>query len=181
MKRIRDTQRSKVYSWECKQYQGDLASKLTLDQCETLTHKAFYRYRPANTPPRITDGRGTRRAMAYGSYKISLPVWARMPAIVLHEVAHSLTSTQYAWHGPEFMRLMCDLWKWHTGQDYVRNAKDAGLKVAGPSKVQKPVPIRQNKVTQALKALEELNEVEYKIVNTTYHKNHKNNLIRAGK
>lgn len=36
----------------------------------------------------IADGRGTRHASAFGSHRISIPLWARNNWVVLHEWAH---------------------------------------------------------------------------------------------
>ena len=162
---IRDQQRQKVYRWEREVWGRDsnLVKKLTLEECQKLVDLAYRRYRPnALQTPWVTDGRGTRRALAYGSYKISLPLWARTPGVVLHEVSHTLTNgDSCAAHGPEFVRLMCDLWKWYCGVSYVSSAKKSKVKVASANKVLSPIKIRQGKIDVAVTALLELSSHEY--------------------
>ena len=133
-----DPQQSLVYRWESTAADGQLNDKLTLEECRTLAENACYRYRPTANLPVVTDGRGTRNARAYGEYKIGLPTWARTPAVVLHEVAHLLSPSGDA-HGAEFVRVMCDLWKWHTGKDYTASARKAGIDVASARNLSHPV------------------------------------------
>ena len=133
-----DSQRSLVYRWENAAADGALNNPLTLEECRTLATNACYRYRPTEPTPVITDGRGASAARAHGEYKISLPIWARTPAVVLHEVAHLLSPSGEA-HGPEFVRMMCDLWKWHTGKDYTASARKAGIDVASARNLTHPV------------------------------------------
>ena len=133
-----DPQQSLVYQWENTAADGALNDRLTLDKCRILAEDACYRHRPMAAPPVVTDGRGSSAARAYGDYKISLPIWARTPAIVLHEVAHVLTPSGEA-HGPGFVRMMCDLWKWHVGKDYTTSARKAGIDVSPIRDVGHPV------------------------------------------
>lgn len=144
-KRPRDVQRSRVYQWEdevAKKSRGILNKKLTLRQCQALAAKAYGRYHPDLHAPLIYARRGTRTALANASRnKINLPNWARTPAVVLHEVAHLVTPRTNASHGPEFVRMMCDLWKWYTGysgNNYPASAERAGLSVASPMSIKRP-------------------------------------------
>lgn len=54
----------------------------------------------------VQDGRGTRKGFACrwinGNAMLNLPRWSRSTMIILHEMAHTVTPYQYAWHGPEF-------------------------------------------------------------------------------
>ena len=179
---IRDQQRQKVYTWEREVWEIDskLTKKLTLEECQELVNLAYFRYRPnALRTPRVTDGRGTRRAMAYGISKISLPLWARSPGVVLHEVAHTLTNnSSYAVHGPEFVRVMCDLWKWHCGVSYVSSAKKSKVRVSPANKVLAPIRIRQGRVDVAIAALLRLSPHEYNRATSAYKSKINENLMK---
>ena len=180
---VRDQQRQKVYTWEREIFQIDskLAKKLTLEECQKLVNLAYRRYRPnAGRTPQVTDGRGTRRALAYGSSRIGLPVWARTPGVVLHEVSHTLTNnSSCAAHGPEFVRVMCDLWKWHCGVSYVSSARKSKVKVASANKVLSPIKIRQGKIDVAVTALLELSSHEYNRAISTYKSKISKNSIQV--
>lgn len=77
-------------------------------------------------PLAVSDGRGTRRAKAIGTNRISMPTWARNDWIALHEFAHivhqRITRFGYvghplyggelrggAWHGWEFAAIYVEL------------------------------------------------------------------------
>lgn len=104
----RDTQRSAVYAWEknVQSLNPQLTRKLTLAECRAYIVRVWNDYRPGTEPPRLSDGRGRRRACA-SRWEIKIPVWARQPFTVLHEVAHSLTPVEG--HGPVFARLYFEL------------------------------------------------------------------------
>ena len=109
--KVRDFQRSRVYSWERANVLPLSSDPLTLAQCEALVdrvYRACERPDPANhewSPPRVTDGRGRRHA-AGSREVIKLPRWARTRPIVLHECAHGMASDG---HGPEFVAVYLDL------------------------------------------------------------------------
>lgn len=109
MTRPRDSQRGAVYAWERKvaQEYPSLRVALTLPGCADLVRRVWHDYRPGKPMPDIRDGRGRRNA-AGSPRAIWLPVWARQPYIVLHEVAHSL-APESPWHGRVFARLLVDL------------------------------------------------------------------------
>jgi len=136
MKRPRDSQRQKVYSWE----QATLSPKpdeLTFDECCELVRRVWAAYRPGERPPAVKDGRGTRHASG-GRWAITLPRFYRNRPCVLHEAAHSLLSDRYAqgtaaWHGPEWLRLHTELLARVGGFEraaLLRSARAAGLKVS---------------------------------------------------
>lgn len=58
----------------------------------------------------VTLKRGGR-GLAHGSGRISLPLFARNPTMILHEVAHCLTPSRYAPHGPEYVGVWLFLLK----------------------------------------------------------------------
>jgi len=138
-RRLRDSQRSRVYRWE-REWLLE-GPEMTLDECRALVEKvcrAFGR----DAFPRLKDGRGTRRAKATIGC-ISLPRWARRPQIVLHETAHTLLPRIVSVngghyflppHGPEFVRLLIELLVRYHNEDrseLTRLARKEGIKV-GP-------------------------------------------------
>lgn len=120
MKRERDSQRKKLYTAERETFTYH-AQSIGLDECATLVSKIqnsdyiTRKYMP-RWPGRIavTDGRGSRRALSHGG-KISLPVWARMKWMVIHEMAHELHRYQRAGrngaagHGWQYAEIYLDL------------------------------------------------------------------------
>lgn len=107
MNRPRDTQRSKVYS-----LRFGPQDELSLAECERLIKNAFTAYGLV-WRGHIHDGGGTRTARG-GPGRINLPKWARRPDTVLHETAHAILMSkfyvnEYAWHGPEFVRVWMNL------------------------------------------------------------------------
>ena len=150
---MRDNQRQKVYNWEWTLKDPKLKTKLTLQECQELVDKVWYRYKPnAKRSPVVQSGRG--RGVAYNDTRITLGVPARNPHYVLHEVAHCLTCYgDLETHGPEFVRVLCDLLDWYSGTNYAPSARKAKVKVAAPDKVAKPIHLRQSKIDEAFKAM----------------------------
>lgn len=70
----------------------------------------------------VTLKRGGR-ALAHGSGRISLPLFSRNPTMILHEVAHCLTPTRYAPHGPEYVGVWLFLLKTVEGKDMYDKAR----------------------------------------------------------
>ena len=114
----------------------------------------WHRYKPnAKRSPVVQSGRGGGHA--YGNSRITLGVPARNPHYVLHEVAHCLTvyPSTLEPHGPEFVRVLCDLLDWYSGTNYAPSARQAKVKVAAPDKVAKPIHLRQGKIDEAFEAM----------------------------
>jgi hypothetical protein len=137
-RRARDTQRSRLYRWEAAAVLPHVDGRLTLEACQRLVTAVFeWAEAPATgetwRPPRVTDGRGRRHAC--GSREvIKLPVWARTPAVVLHECAHGIARDQ---HGPEFVAVYIVLLARFLAFDEVdlgRSAQAAGLRLANAHK-----------------------------------------------
>lgn len=113
MTRPRDSQRSKVYDFDNAMRKIDSKKDLTLDECRQLIAKALAIHSEkigaaagAFRMPELTDGRGSRCGCAFpGLWKIRLPIYARRPYYVIHELAHLLQPRTSAWHGPEFVRV----------------------------------------------------------------------------
>jgi len=109
---------------------------MTLDDCRALAIRCLKRWRCDPTYIVMRDGRGKDRGAACAnSYELTLTRASRKPAIVLHEVAHTIAMRVYreANHGPEWMAVYIDLL--HTylnvSKRHLRStAKDAGLDIA---------------------------------------------------
>jgi hypothetical protein len=134
--RQRDGQRSRLYRWEAAAVLPRANRRLSLEECADLVMRVFAwaeapQSKASWRPPRVTDGRGRRHAC--GSREIiKLPVWARTPAIVLHECAHGLAHDQ---HGPEFLGVYIILLERFSSLDaatLTTTARAAGLRVADP-------------------------------------------------
>lgn len=136
---MRDFQRSKVYAWERSLpfwpggADNATPKTMTLAECFSLVKRATRRYQVAM--PAVRDGRG-RSSASGSSRRINLPVWARNPAVVLHETAHCIDSARGVSdkHGPIFVRLFIQLLATYAGQserDLLRSARGFGLRVAG--------------------------------------------------
>jgi hypothetical protein len=81
---------------------------LTLEQCERILRHIFKLRN--ERPPRLLDGRGTRRAYAYEHENaIGLPKHARNIWAICHEAAHIIVPKVHldprASHGPEFVHI----------------------------------------------------------------------------
>lgn len=157
VRRKRDSQRSRVYDWERQHVDGRLSKmtlresremgrnpKMTLDECRALVGEVWrFYFGSESEPPNVKDGRGTRRALA-GYFDVSFPRWARTRSTVLHEMAHAILSRSYHWgsaaggaapHGPEFVRVYCQLLARFDGRklgELTRSARACRVKVAAP-------------------------------------------------
>ena len=119
MNSTRDNRRKKLYTAENEAFRGSgFSSPLeTISDVEKYLQKIWsskvlkkkYPRAFAWQPPSVADGRGTTRAMAYGSSRISIPLWARTEWVVIHEVSHIVASREQryeiAGHGWEFCSI----------------------------------------------------------------------------
>lgn len=106
---MRDSQRSKLYKAETAFRKLELKSPLSDNPLKTVTdaqiyvdevlRRAWFRKRWGTRLIRVEGGRGGGKA--YGSYLITLGVWARQEAVILHEIAHCVAPYRVK-HGPEF-------------------------------------------------------------------------------
>lgn len=129
MKRPRDSQKSKVYTAERVLQKGDQgwSYQETQDYVDSVTRTRWWLNRQGPPFVYVKDGRGTSWAMAYDPYTtpkgedrpatLNLPRWARDPIVVMHEMAHLLTSASEAAHGRGFCRNYLALVKRFLGQE----------------------------------------------------------------
>ena len=137
MTRPRDNQRSRVYAWErtIKGYHARPDFK-TLEECQSFlapiwrAERGRYGRARVACPSIERPSWGQRRALAHTSHRITLPLWARHPTIILHEATHLLTPLNEA-HGPRFVGVMIGLFARHLGYDaseLMALADEAGVK-----------------------------------------------------
>lgn len=138
MSRPRDKQRSRVYAWErtVKGYFNGGEQMKTIDEVIAFAKPIWAaergRYGLAKAPaPRFESSSwGQRSALAFADHRITLPLWARRPPVVLHEMAHRLTPNDEA-HGPRFVGVMIGLLARHAGFDadtLKASAEEQGVK-----------------------------------------------------
>lgn len=112
-RKLRDTQRARVYTWESLAVPTIELPYLDL---RTDIHEIVERIGQLYGIPRtinVRDGRGCPSALFQpGPYAISLPRWARTMPVVLHEAAHWVTwwlhrgdRSKFAPHGREFVAV----------------------------------------------------------------------------
>lgn len=139
MKRLRDSQRRKVYRWEAAMIEMyGITATLSIDDCQKLVNRICDDY--GRTAPDVLDGRG-RNSACYktSSHTICLPKWTRSRWYVCHELAHSfLNRNAYIEaHGKEFVAMHIGLLARYAREEVkasvdalTASAIDSGLKVA---------------------------------------------------
>jgi putative metallohydrolase (TIGR04338 family) len=157
--KLRDSQRSKVYKAErvLLRFAKPLREVSDVERYlkKELKRKAITsRYPDAADAFRVKDGRGTRRALAYGDHTISIPLWARNEAIVLHEAAHVITTRhintrQAAAHGWQFCEALLVLVRFIMGAE----AHDALKKSFKDNKVRFTKPRERKPLTDEQRAV----------------------------
>jgi putative metallohydrolase (TIGR04338 family) len=129
MSGIRDSQRSRVYKAEKAIWGAHMGEKFReVKDVERfikkqMARKAITRRYPAATRKvAIHDGGGRRAACAWGTWKISLPIWARCELVIIHEMAHIVANRHYgerhiAGHGWQFCSVFLDLVRFIMGRE----------------------------------------------------------------
>lgn len=155
----RDSQRSKVYAAEnaAQRTAGIPGFALDpayrdLDACRRFIIEVCSRKRVQNHYPRavrIADGHfrlrpgtGNRRATCLPGFNpvITLPLWSRNEAVMLHELAHALCDPAVH-HGWQFAECEIWLWRQHFGVAASETLERAFK--SGKVKYRKPRPKRQ--------------------------------------
>ena len=136
--RLRDSQRSKVYAWEDREFGGTAGDgaqpKMELAEIQQLADRVRRDY-GIRSRIEVMDGRGRRRACySPGLNAIKMPRWSRMRYSVLHELAHAVEYLKWpgraAWHGREFVGIYMELLRRYHGKDLdemTRSANAAGV------------------------------------------------------
>jgi hypothetical protein len=120
----RDNQKSRVYRAE-RQTEIFVAKNklepLTIKECQKFVNKVLARKAITKVYGKrmitVEAGRGGARAFHdWRGRVISAGVWARQPAVLLHEIAHHL-APYHAVHGPEFATILANLYRQILGKD----------------------------------------------------------------
>jgi len=109
MTTVRDTQKQRVYRAENETWntlhgqfwQQTIPNHELEAYVSKILAKRAIRSRWGARHIRVTLKRGGK-ALAHGSSRISLPAGGRNPWVICHEVAHCLTPSNVAGHGPEY-------------------------------------------------------------------------------
>jgi len=141
----RDSQRSRVYRWGWAVFPEASGEILGLDACRALVARVWGDYRGETAdPPEVTDGRGSPRGRA-SRWEVHLPRFARRPSHILHELAHSLEPGGVA-HGPEFARLLAELWVRYGGvprRTVIAAARAQRVRLAPLAAIEGPISPRE--------------------------------------
>jgi putative metallohydrolase (TIGR04338 family) len=118
-KRVRDSQRSKIYASEKGLRRGQRFQDMRDCQryVDLVVFSPWWQERfGSRARVEARDGRGRRHAGAFDHKRaIALPKWSRSELIILHELAHIATPLQFAAHGPEFARNYLELVRYFMG------------------------------------------------------------------
>ncbi len=173
---MRDSQRSKLYeaegvlqNWPGAKSWGKSSVPAMQDYVDKLTNSAWWKRRGWESTFRgdhieVRSGQGRRVAAALGDYAITLPLWARSEAVLLHEVAHIANvrkaqtfffTEDRAAHGWEFAAIEVELVHHMMGKD----AADALKKSFREHKVRYKKPQKRNLSPEQRQACRERLEV----------------------
>jgi len=134
---IGDPQQKLVYAWENKIVSPTDTAKITIETAEQIVN---YVWAEAGLehPPKVEYIRDKRPRSATGSrLKVRFPDGLLYSWVVLHEVAHAMTSNvdgASAQHGPRFMQVYTNLLNKHAGLDMLMlygTANAMGVKIHG--------------------------------------------------
>lgn len=109
--RPRDSQRARLYRAEDEVGAGRRLPAVDVLQAyvDDLGATEWFRSRWGARAFDVRPGHGHRRATADGNGVLQMPRWARTELVLLHEVAHCLTPTTFAAHGPEYAGVLLSL------------------------------------------------------------------------
>jgi putative metallohydrolase (TIGR04338 family) len=166
MKRERDTQRKRIYK-------SDHAITPMAKPLPTVTDMERYvkrmcemkRVRDAfpnarlGSPPVVKDGRGRIRAGGCSQY-VTMPLWSRNEAIMLHELAHCIVQRQHgmyvAAHGWQFASVYLTLVLYGMGREAHDTLKAAfkknRVRFTAPRKKAPMDPVRKAELIARLAA-----------------------------
>ncbi len=111
----RDNQKARVYAAErILQDHKSSMKPMTIPECQKFVNRILARktiikvYGKRYIAVEAGKGGGRARGNYYSGRVISLGVWARQPAVILHEIAHHLAGLD-AEHGPHYAAVMLKL------------------------------------------------------------------------
>lgn len=135
----RDSQKAKVYAGERECFGETTYKPMSIAQCQEyvdeITRSVWWRRRCRVEKISVSAGRGGGRAY-YD--EINLGPWARQHWVILHELAHVMTSSGTAGHGREYCANYVALTRHVLGKDQgdrlLRCLRASGAKVRGENK-----------------------------------------------
>lgn len=140
MKRPRDSQRSRLYASEWEVFGWSKEKFRDMEELEEYLWKVLENRWVQSKYPiareivsgtqklKILNGAGHRRALTcrYDTHiSVAFPRKARTEWVVVHEIAHVLTSAEYAGHGREFCRTYLHLVRLFFGEETQNKLKAA--------------------------------------------------------
>lgn len=133
--RKRDVQRQRLYDAERTIEDATRNGKMTVVECQKyvdrLMEKKWIQARWGKQTITIKAGRyGGHARSGWNGHTITLGVWARQEAIILHEVAHCLIGEKpppgpYSSHGAEYAGLFLALVRLQMGQEMAQKLKES--------------------------------------------------------
>ena len=172
----RDSQRSKVYAAESATHEWRTSqTAMSIEECDAFAHKVLrdsivQRHFPLakSMSTSLIVVKSRRRGGCYkpSSFNwntgyttrptISLGVAARSEWVIIHEIAHAITSLDYAWHGPEWVQCYLFLVKRFLGveaHDKLKaNLIEHGVRIKPKAKRAPLSPERKAELAQRLAA-----------------------------
>lgn len=113
--KTRDNQKARVYAAErILQDHKNSMKPMTINECQKFVNRILARKTVIKVYGKryiaVERGKGGGRATGnyYSGRTITLGVWARQPAVILHEIAHHLAGLD-AEHGPHYAAVMLKL------------------------------------------------------------------------
>lgn len=126
--RVRDSQRSRLYKAEEVLGQKDLNEVGSIADCQAwvdrLCGERWFQSRWGRREIEVRF-KSYGSATGYTNSHICLPPWSRNPRVMLHEIAHVLTPSRYAAHGPEFAAMFVTLVELELGKEAARKLRDS--------------------------------------------------------
>jgi putative metallohydrolase (TIGR04338 family) len=109
--RPRDSQRARLYRAETAVDSGRRLPTVERMQAyvDRLCEADWFLARWGARTIEVRPGFGHRRATADSEGVLQMPKWARTELVLLHEVAHCLTPSTCAGHGPEYAGVLLAL------------------------------------------------------------------------
>lgn len=92
------------------------------DYVDAVTAAAWFQSRWGRRKLTVIPGQGSH---AGGSHLTVSPYHRRSEAVILHEIAHTLTPSNRAWHGPEFAGILLTLVRFQMGAEHARELRES--------------------------------------------------------
>lgn len=131
MLRPRDSQKSRLYAAENEAFPDHAHTDPTLREVaqlqawvDALLKKAWFIRRWGHRWINVTHNGGKRGSRAVGKHTIRMSTYHRNRYVTLHEVAHCLTYSHHASHGPEYARTLLELVRYTFGPEDAKRLRE---------------------------------------------------------